>query len=94
LARLFGVTIAEVAMASTERSTSPPLEVVTHGALVFLCPSCECELEYVGSHPRAGSDAASDLTDRFRCPAGCGTFEHDRERHRFRLLEPGFLVHR
>lgn len=60
------------------------------GAPAFLCPSCDCQLHYEGSHPTDKSDAAADLSDYYKCPAGCGTFEYERHRHRLRLLEPGF----
>lgn len=62
---------------------------VPHTALVFLCPVCECELEYVESRPGPGGDAPTELNDYFRCPAGCGTYEHERHAHRMRLYEPG-----
>ena len=65
-----------------------PQPKVPHTALVFLCPSCECALEYDGSRAGEGSEGPSDLTDYFTCPAGCGTFEHERRAHRMRLVEP------
>ena len=71
----------------TEPTSLPPLTPRPHTAQVFLCPVCECELEYEGS--RAPSPAQpAELNDYFRCPAGCGTFEHERKAHRMRLFEP------
>lgn len=61
-----------------------PLKV-PHTSQVFLCPNCECELEYAGSQPTNGS--GTEMNDYFRCPAGCGTFEHERRSHRLRWLD-------
>jgi hypothetical protein len=59
---------------------------VPHTALQFLCPVCERTLEYVGSRASSDSDALDDINDYFRCPVGCGTFEHERRRHRLRMV--------
>jgi hypothetical protein len=59
---------------------------IPHTAMEFLCPVCERTLEYVGSRASADSDARKDMNDYFRCPVGCGTFEHERRRHRLRML--------
>jgi hypothetical protein len=77
--------------APTSEDTSVP-----HTALVFLCPSCECPLEYQGSHAADSghADTPAHLNDYYRCPAGCGTFEHERQRHRFRLVEAGYASNR
>lgn len=70
----------------------PPSQVqAPHTALVFLCPSCDCALEYEGSRASGSRYALADLNDYFRCPAGCGTFEHERRTHRMRLFEPSPL---
>jgi hypothetical protein len=70
-----------------EPTTSLTLAQLPHTALVFLCPVCECELVYEGS--RAPNPAVpAELNDYFRCPVGCGTFEHERKAHRLRLFEP------
>jgi hypothetical protein len=75
-----------------DRSTPPaPDQVVPHTALVFLCPSCESALEYQGSHLEDPS-APTALTDYFRCPVGCGTFEYERQRHHLRLLDCGYAT--
>ena len=69
----------------------PPLvSSLPHGAPVFLCPSCECPLHYEGSHASDVSDALIDLKDYYRCPAGCGVYEHERRTHRLRLLDAGY----
>lgn len=65
-----------------------PLPQVPHTALEFLCPSCECALEYEGSRAGGPGNDPLDLNDYFRCPAGCGTFEHERRTHRMRQVEP------
>jgi hypothetical protein len=71
--------------------TLEPLERrLPEGAPVFLCPSCECPLEYAGSRPGHGGGHLIDLSDYYTCPAGCGTFEHERRAHRFRVLEAGY----
>jgi hypothetical protein len=57
---------------------------------VFLCPSCEYPLQYEQSRENGRGDAPDELSDLYRCPAGCGTFEYERHRHRLRLLEPGY----
>ena len=59
---------------------------VPHTALQFLCPTCERTLEYVGSRPSSESESPDDMNDYFRCPVGCGTFEHERRRHRLRMI--------
>ena len=53
------------------------------GAPGFLCPSCDRPLHYVGSHA-SDPDRMSDLTDHYACPAGCGTYEYERQTHRVR----------
>jgi predicted RNA-binding Zn-ribbon protein involved in translation (DUF1610 family) len=84
----------EDAMDKPADSTSQPLEAsLPAGAPVFLCPSCECPLEYEGSHPIVRANSPADLSDRYRCPAGCGIFEHDRHGHRFRILGAGYTPH-
>lgn len=83
----------EEAMAKTELLASQPLEPrLPHGAPGFLCPSCECPLHYEGSHASRRGDTLKDLSDYYRCPAGFGTFEYERDRHRLRLLEAGYTA--
>ena len=65
---------------------TPPEQIVRHTAHVFLCPSCESPLEYERTHWRDPAIPA-DLTDDYRCPVGCGTFEYERKRHRLRHTE-------
>jgi len=60
------------------------------GTVVFLCPSCECPLEYTHSRIVDRSDAPGDVNDYYRCPAGCGTFEHERPSHRLRIVGAGY----
>lgn len=74
-------------METRARPSSPEYANVPHTALVFLCPSCESELVYGGSRPTEGGTTPADLHDYFRCPAGCGTYEHDRRAHRMRQCE-------
>ncbi|MFN8064006.1 MAG: hypothetical protein U0P82_04355 [Vicinamibacterales bacterium] len=57
-----------------------------HTPLVFLCPNCESRLEYVESRPDPHGSAPTLLHDVFTCPAGCGTFEHERATHRMRQI--------
>jgi hypothetical protein len=66
---------------------NPAYVSAEHTGVTFLCPSCEHPLEYVGSHPASGQTDACDPNDYFRCPAGCGIFEHERRSHRLRQLE-------
>ena len=66
---------------------------IPHTAMTFLCPACESALEYVGSVSSDGGPAPS-LTDRFRCPVGCGVFEHERRTHRMRQIAEGELHRR
>ena len=56
----------------------------------FFCPSCEVPLSYVGSCADDGSEGLVDFSDYYRCPAGCGTFEYERHRHRLRLVDAGY----
>jgi hypothetical protein len=63
----------------------PPAEVPA-----FYCPSCEVPLHYVESRPNGQGDSAGELSDFYRCPAGCGMFEYERHRHRMRLVEAGY----
>ena len=58
-----------------------------HTGLTFLCPSCEAELKYDGSRPSGSGATPLDLIDSFKCPAGCGTFEHERRTHRLRQVD-------
>ncbi len=60
-------------------TTAPP-----HPEHVFLCPSCECALDHVGD--RTSGDTG-DVTEMFRCPSGCGSFEHERRTRRLRLVD-------
>jgi hypothetical protein len=76
-------------MDNPDKPTTPLQANVPHTALVFLCPSCECALEYEGTRASGAGAQPADLSDYFRCPAGCGTFEHERRTHRMRLVEPG-----
>ena len=70
----------------TEPTRLQALTPLPHTALEFLCPVCECQLEYQGT--RAPDPAVpAELNDYFRCPVGCGTFEHERKAHRLRLFE-------
>jgi hypothetical protein len=62
----------------------PPCLSGEHTSLTFLCPSCEHALEYIGTVTRP---APSEPIDYFRCPVGCGTFEHERRTHRMRQVE-------
>ena len=55
------------------------------GAPGFLCPSCDCPLKYEGSKANGHGDSLNELSDYYRCPAGCGRFEYERHRHRLRL---------
>jgi hypothetical protein len=75
-----------------DKQNDPPAQESSfpHGAPGFLCPSCECPLHYERSHANDRSDRLADLSDYYRCPAGCGTFEYERHRHRLRLLEEGY----
>ena len=56
----------------------------------FFCPSCEVPLHYEGSSADDGKAGLADFSDYYRCPAGCGTFEYERHRHRLRLVEAGY----
>ena len=56
------------------------------GAPGFLCPSCQCALQYEGSRAESGSDRPIELSDIYSCPVGCGTYEHARQTHRLRLV--------
>ena len=58
----------------------------------FFCPSCEVPLHYEGSYATDSSEGLVDFSDYYRCPAGCGTFEYERHRHRLRLVEPGYAT--
>ncbi len=69
----------------------PPDLSLPAGAPGFLCPSCECPLHYEESKATDRGTAPSELSDYYRCPAGCGNFEYERHRHRLRLIEPGYL---
>lgn len=60
------------------------------GAPVFLCPSCECPLEFQESRENGSGNSPAELSDFYRCPAGCGEFEYERHRHRLRLVEAGY----
>ena len=66
---------------------SPPATDLPHGAPGFLCPACDTPLHYEHSHAKDTSDRLLDLVDYYRCPAGCGTYEHERRTHRLRLHE-------
>ena len=57
------------------------------GAPEFLCPLCGCPLRYEESRRSSGDDRPLDLTDVYRCPAGCGRYEHERRTHRAHRLE-------
>jgi hypothetical protein len=75
---------------TTDHPIAPPFaECVRHSSRVFLCPLCDSPLEYACSHPENPGTLA-DLTDDYRCPVGCGSFEYERKRHRLRLLEAGY----
>ena len=68
---------------------SDPLQFrLPDGAPVFLCPSCQCRLHYVGSRPAVDGERALDLLDRYTCPAGCGAYEYVRQTHRLRDVGP------
>jgi hypothetical protein len=74
---------------ASDHSIAPAFEpFVPHTAQVFLCPACESSLEYEHSHLE-NPGTPTDLMDYYRCPAGCGTFEYERKRHRLRLPEAG-----
>lgn len=73
-------------MGNLDTAMLQPPASVPHTALQFLCPVCERTLEYVGSRLSTDSDALKDMNDYFRCPVGCGTFEHERRRNRLRML--------
>jgi hypothetical protein len=51
-------------------------------APVFLCPRCQCRLSYLGSHSTAPNPRPIDLSDRYECPLGCGTYDFIRATHR------------
>jgi len=57
------------------------------GAPCFLCPRCQCPLQYVGSRNPIGHDEPIESSDYYTCPAGCGTYERDRATHRLRSLD-------
>ena len=57
------------------------------GAPGFLCPYCDCPLRYEGSHSDADSDRPIDQSDRYMCPAGCGTYEYVRQTHRMHVVQ-------
>ena len=56
------------------------------GAPTFLCPRCQCPLEYVGSRGPVGETHPDELCDYYVCPTGCGTYERDRTSHRLRSI--------
>jgi hypothetical protein len=67
---------------------STPMAQAPHTGVTFLCPNCDHELAYAGTRPAAAeSDTDGRLDDYFICPAGCGTFEHDRTTHRMRRVD-------
>ena len=66
-----------------------PLEdQLPHGAPSFLCPRCQCPLEYVGSREAFAVAQPDEVSDYYTCPAGCGTYERDRATHRLRTVAP------
>jgi hypothetical protein len=65
-------------------------ERLPQGSPAFLCPSCECPLEYAESRATKRANGPGDVIDYYRCPAGCGTFEHERRAHRFRIVGAGY----
>jgi hypothetical protein len=65
-------------------------EHLPEGSPAFLCPSCECPLEYTASRTGDRANTPGDVSDYYRCPAGCGTFEHERRAHRFRIVGAGY----
>ena len=73
-----------------ENSDRSEAEIATDhlppGTVAFLCPSCECPLEYTHSRIIDRGNAPGDVNDYYRCPAGCGTFEHERPTRRLRVV--------
>ena len=61
-------------------------EHLPQGAPCFLCPHCQCTLQYVESRTLIRREDANDVSDYYSCPAGCGTYEHNRGTHRLRHL--------
>jgi hypothetical protein len=78
-------------MDQRDDSTPHPPDRHQAGAPVFLCPSCECQLHYEESRENGRGNSLSELSDYYRCPAGCGMFEYERHRHRLRLVDAGYL---
>jgi hypothetical protein len=70
--------------------TDTPTDQLPPGTAVFLCPSCECPLQYTYSR----GEAPGDVSDYYRCPGGCGTFEHERPTRRLRIVGAGYLPRR
>jgi predicted nucleic acid-binding Zn ribbon protein len=56
----------------------------------FHCPSCDVPLRYDESCANDSVDGLVDFADYYSCPAGCGTFEYERRRHRLRLVGAGY----
>ena len=56
----------------------------------FHCPSCDVPLHYDETGASDGIDGLGDFADYFSCPAGCGSFEYERRRHRLRLVDAGY----
>jgi hypothetical protein len=82
----FFVITAERSMATTEYISRDRLEKrLPRRAPGFLCPSCHCALQYEGSETSESGDPIN-LADIYRCPMGCGTYEHDRRTHRLWLV--------
>lgn len=67
-------------------------ERLPQGSPAFLCPSCECPLEYTESRTSGRTSIPGEVIDYYRCPAGCGTFEHERFAHRFRCVGAGYTA--
>lgn len=70
----------------------PPENRLPDGAPGFLCPSCECALQYEESKENGRGDSPGELSDFYRCPAGCGMFEYERHRHRLRVVDAGYAT--
>jgi hypothetical protein len=91
VARIFGANREGGGMKKRNENTPErPLPPLPHGAPGFFCPFCETPLHYDRSHASADSEELIDLKDYYRCPGGCGTFEHDRRMRRLRLLGSWF----
>ena len=61
-------------------------ERLPEGAPCFLCPRCQCTLQYLETRAPIDREHATDVSDYYSCPAGCGTYEHERSTHRFRSV--------